>query len=57
MFVAALIAIVLYNFYISVAKEQSFYRRTAQMLVITFGVALISFAIGYGVHHYLGIQI
>ncbi len=57
MFVAAFIAIVLYNFYISVAKEQSFLRRTAQMLLITFGVALISFTIGYGVHHYLGIEI
>ncbi len=57
MFAAALFSIVLYNFYISVAKEQSFYRRTAQMLLITFGVALISFAIGYAVHHYLGIQI
>jgi len=57
MFVAAFIAIVLYNFYISVAKDQSFVHRTAQMLLITFGVALISFAIGYGVHHYLGIQI
>ncbi len=57
MFVAAFTAIVIYNFYISVAKDQSFSRRTAQMLLITFGVALISFAIGYGVHHYLGIQI
>ncbi len=57
MFIAAFIAIVLYNFYISVAKDQSFYRRTTQMLAITFGVALISYAIGYSVHHYLGIQI
>ena len=57
MFVAAFIAIVLYNFYISVAKDQSFLHRTTQMLFITFGVALISFAIGYGVNHYLGIQI
>jgi len=57
MFIAAFIAIVLYNFYISVAKEQSFYQRTSQMFIITFGVALISFAIGYVVHHYLGIEI
>ncbi len=57
MFAAAFIAIVLYNFYISVAKDQSFYRRTAQMFVITFGVALISFAIGYVVKHYFGIEI
>ncbi len=57
MFASALFSIMLYNFYISVAKDQSFYRRTAQMLMITFGVALISFSIGYAVHHYLGIQI
>ena len=57
MFMAAFVAIVLYNFYISVAKGQSFYQRTGQMLLITFGVALISFGIGYFVHHYLGIQI
>lgn len=57
MFAAAFIAIVLYNFYISVAKDQSFYRRTAQMFVITFGVSLISFAIGYVVKHYFGVEI
>lgn len=57
MFLAALAAIILYNFYISVAKDQSFSRRTLQMLVITFGVAMISFGIGYGVKHYLGIEI
>lgn len=57
MFIVAFITILLYSFYISVAKDQSFYRRTSQMLLITFGVALISFGIGYFVHHYLGIQI
>jgi len=57
MFIAAFISIVMYNFYIAVAKEDSFIRRTLQMLFITFGVAIISFAIGYAVHHYFGINI
>lgn len=57
MFAGAFVSILAYNFYVAVAKEQSFMKRTLQMCSITFGVALISFAIGYGVHHYLGIEI
>ncbi|WP_345974217.1 VIT1/CCC1 family protein [Sulfurimonas sp. HSL3-7] len=57
MFAGAVVAIMAYNFYIAVAKGQSFARRTSQMLLITLGVALISFAIGYGVHRYFGIEI
>ena len=57
MFAGAFVSIVMYNFYVSVAKEQSFIRRTSQMLLITFGVALVSFAIGYAVHRYIGIDI
>lgn len=57
MFGGAVIAIAAYNFYIAVAKEQSFVQRTSEMLLITFGVALVSFGIGYGVHHYLDIAV
>lgn len=57
MFLAAFITIIAYNFYVSVAKNQSFLKRSAQMLVITFGVAVISFFIGYFVKHYFGIEI
>lgn len=57
MFAGAVVAIAGFNFYVAVAKEQSFLVRTGQMLAITFGVALISFAIGYGVRHYLGIDL
>ena len=56
MFAGAFVSIVLYNFYVAVAKDDSFVRRTSQMLVITFGVAIISFAIGYVVHRYFGID-
>lgn len=57
MFAGAVVAIMAYNFYIAVAKGQSFARRTSQMLLITLGVAMVSFAIGYGVHRYFGIDI
>jgi len=57
MFLAAFATIISFNFYVSVAKNQSFVKRSTQMLVITFGVALISFIIGYVVKHYFGIEI
>lgn len=57
MFIAAFTAIVMYNFYIAVAKEESFMKRVFEMSLITFGVALISFAIGYVVKNSLGIEI
>jgi len=57
MFGAALLTILLYNFYISVAKDLSFWKRVREMSFITFGVALISFGIGYVVKHYFGIEI
>ncbi len=57
MFICAFLAIISYNFYISVAKDLSFSKRVIQMSAITFGVALISFAIGYVVKFYFGIEI
>ena len=57
MFGSALLTIFLYNFYISVAKDLSFWKRVREMSYITFGVALISFGIGYVVKHYFGIEI
>ncbi|MCL1074378.1 VIT1/CCC1 transporter family protein [Shewanella dokdonensis] len=57
MFVLALIAIVLYTFYISVAKDLSFKSRVLEMSSITFGVAIISFFIGYAVKYFLGVEI
>jgi VIT1/CCC1 family predicted Fe2+/Mn2+ transporter len=57
MFIGAILTIFLYNFYISVAKDLSFWLRVREMSYITFGVALISFGIGYVVKHYFGIEI
>jgi VIT1/CCC1 family predicted Fe2+/Mn2+ transporter len=57
MFICAFLAIISYNFYISVAKDLSFSKRVIKMSAITFGVALISFAIGDVVKFYFGIEI
>lgn len=57
MFVFAFLAILSYNFYISVAKDLNFTTRVLQMSAITFGVAIISFLIGYIVKTYFGIEI
>ncbi|WP_236579190.1 VIT1/CCC1 transporter family protein [Hydrogenimonas urashimensis] len=57
MFAAAVAAIVLYNFYISVARDQPFWKRLKEMSLITFGVALVSFGIGYTVRTWFGIDI
>jgi VIT1/CCC1 family predicted Fe2+/Mn2+ transporter len=57
MFIFTLLAILSYNFYISVAKDLNFTTRVLQMSAITFGVAIISFLIGYIVKTYFGIEI
>lgn len=57
MFLGALGAIILYNFYISVAKTLPLLPRVLQMCAITFGVAIISFGIGFLVKYYFGLEI
>lgn len=57
MFCGALAEILLYNFYISVAKDLKFWPRVIQMCSITFGVAVISFGIGLLVKQYFGLDI
>ncbi len=53
----AIIIIFLFNFYISVAKEYDFKKRFAEMLIISLGVALISFGIGFVVRNIFGINV
>jgi VIT1/CCC1 family predicted Fe2+/Mn2+ transporter len=57
MFAAAVAAIVAYNFYISVARDEPFFKRVREMALITFGVSLITFGIGYVVRNWFGIEI
>jgi VIT1/CCC1 family predicted Fe2+/Mn2+ transporter len=57
MILDALIIIMAFNFYISVAKELSFWRKFAEMALLSLGVATISFGIGYLVRVLLGVEI
>jgi vacuolar iron transporter family protein len=53
----ATIVILLFTFYISVAKHLNFRRRFLEMFLISMGVALVSFCIGYIIRMLIGIDI
>ncbi len=53
----AVLIIFLFNFYISVAKDLNFRQRFLEMLVISLGVALISFGIGFLIRNVFGIEV
>jgi VIT1/CCC1 family predicted Fe2+/Mn2+ transporter len=53
----AIIVISVFTFYISVARDLSFKRRFAEMAVVSLGVTIITFAIGYLINLFWGISI
>ncbi|MBC7236229.1 MAG: VIT1/CCC1 transporter family protein [Chloroflexi bacterium] len=53
----ALIIILVFTFYISVARDLDFRHRFLEMAAISFGVAALSFGIGFAVREVLGIEI
>jgi len=55
--VAAICIILVFNFYISVAKDLSFKKRFLEMAGISLGVAAISFIIGYLIRVFLGVDV
>ncbi len=55
--IIAILIILFFNFYISVAKELPFKSRFLEMLYISLGVASISFLIGYFVRVYFNLDI
>ncbi len=55
--VTAVIIIAVFNYYISVAKGESFRERFLEMAGLSLGVAAISFVIGYLIRNWLGINI
>ncbi len=57
MLAITLLIIAGYNYYISVAKEVSFKKRFFSMASISIGVAAISFAIGFVVKKYFGLDV
>ncbi len=57
MLICAIIIILLFNFYVSIAKNLNFKHRFVEMTLISLGVSTISFGIGYLVRMYFGINI
>ncbi len=56
MLTVVILIIATFNFYIAVAKKESFRRRFWEMALISLGVATLSFFIGIGVKNFLGIE-
>ncbi len=56
MLVMALIIIAFFNYYYSVARNESFKRRFTEMAALSFSVAAISFLIGYLLKTFTGIE-
>jgi VIT1/CCC1 family predicted Fe2+/Mn2+ transporter len=55
--VLAVLIIALFNYYISVAKDQPFRRRFLEMAGLSMGVAAFSFALGYLIRSVLGVNV
>ena len=53
----AIVIVAGYTFYISVAKQLGFWRRFLEMAFISLAVAALSFALGWLIRHFLGIEV
>lgn len=53
----AVIIIAVFNYYISVAKGESFRARFAEMAILSLSVAAFSFVIGYFIRQWLGVEV
>jgi VIT1/CCC1 family predicted Fe2+/Mn2+ transporter len=53
----AVVIIAVFNYYISVAKGESFRARFTEMAVLSLSVAAFSFIIGYFIRQWLGIEV
>ena len=57
MLASVLLIIIFFNYYIAVAKSDSFIKRFGEMAIISFSVAALSFVIGLLVKRFLGIDV
>lgn len=57
MLINAIIIIYIFTYYISVAKDYSFKKRFLEMALISLGIALISFGIGFLIRIIFGIEV
>ncbi len=53
----AIVVISIFTFYVSVAKEIEFKKRFLEMTLISFGIATLSFIIGYVVNTIFNVTI
>lgn len=53
----ALVIIALFNYYYAVARSESFRKRFAEMAILSFSVAALSFLIGYALKEFAGIDV
>ena len=53
----ALLIILVFVYYVSVARDLPFWRRFGEMAVLSLGVAAVSFAIGYVVRFIFGVDV
>ena len=53
----AVIIIAVFNYYISVAKDESFRERFIEMAVLSLSVAAISFVVGFFIRKWLGVEV
>jgi len=54
---AAVLIIAIFNYYISVAKDEPFRERFFEMAALSLGVAALSFVLGYFIRSALGVEI
>lgn len=52
-----IVVILIFTYYVSVARDLSFKKRFFEMALISLGVALLSFGIGYLVRIFIGVEI
>jgi vacuolar iron transporter family protein len=57
MLLDAIIVILVFNFYYSVAKDEPFGRRFGEMALLSIGIAAISFGIGILIRNWLGVDV
>ena len=53
----AIIIIFAFTYYASIEKKESFSHRFFEMLIISMGIALISFIFGYGIRLIFGVEV
>ncbi len=53
----AFLIILVFTYYVSVAKDLPFWKRFLEMIITSFGVAAITFGIGFLVQKFLGISV